>query len=114
MDGTRSAARWEQAVQTGGSYWTVDRIACDPAIGQAVAEWTHFKSREGTVLRGDEWYTFDETSGLIEEIRAYYASPQAPGVSRLELHDFDYAAKGYALGPPTERYPREAIAGEGA
>jgi len=31
----------------------------------------------GKALRGDEWYEFDEHSGLISEIRAYYASPQA-------------------------------------
>ena len=34
-------------------------------------------------------------SGLIEEIRAYYASPQAEGLARLELQGFPYAERGY-------------------
>jgi methyltransferase len=101
------AAGWERAVATFGSYWTVDRIACDLEGRQAVAEWTHFKTGAGTMLRGDEWYVFDVGSGLIAEIRAYYASPQDPQLERLELHDFDYAGRGYALEPPAERYPRD-------
>jgi methyltransferase len=101
------AAGWQRAVATFGSYWTVDRILCDPDSGQAVAEWTHFKTSAQTVLRGDEWYVFDRASGLIQEIRAYYASPQDPELERLELHGFDYAAQGYALEPPTELYPRD-------
>jgi hypothetical protein len=48
------------------------------------------------VLRGDEWYRFDPDSGLISEIRAYYASPQAAGLDRLELGGFPYAERGYA------------------
>jgi hypothetical protein len=48
------------------------------------------------VLRGDEWYHFDPDSGLITEIRAYYASPQAAGLDRLELAGYPYAERGYA------------------
>jgi hypothetical protein len=48
------------------------------------------------VLRGDEWYHFDPDSGLIAEIRAYYASPQATGLDRLELAGYPYAERGYA------------------
>jgi uncharacterized protein (DUF1330 family) len=92
--------RWKAAVETFGSCWTVDRVLCDPAAHLAVIEWTHFKTRRGTVLRGDEWYRFDPSSGLIEEIRAYYASPQDPRLSRLELEGFDYGTAGYPLQPP--------------
>jgi hypothetical protein len=66
-------------------------------------EWTHFKTLQGTVLRGDEWYDFDPESGLIREIRAYYASPQDPALERLELGGFDYAGRGYATAQPFER-----------
>jgi hypothetical protein len=68
-----------------------------------VIEWTHFKVFDDTVLRGDEWYEFDPDAGLIKEIRAYYASPQAPDLDRLELGGFDYAARSYAQRPPLDR-----------
>ncbi|MGH8990751.1 MAG: DUF1330 domain-containing protein [Acidimicrobiia bacterium] len=97
---TTIGQKWHKAVQTIGSYWTIDRILCDPDNRQAVIEWTHFKTKDGKVLRGDEWYVFDAATGLIAEIRAYYASPQDPSLDRLELGGYDYAGQGYALGPP--------------
>jgi hypothetical protein len=91
--------RWQAAVQSFGSYWTVDQFIGDPATRRAVIEWTHFKRKQGTVLRGDEWYVFSER-GLIQEIRAYYASPQDRGLTSLELGGFDYAGRGYPLKAP--------------
>ncbi|TDE09954.1 nuclear transport factor 2 family protein [Jiangella asiatica] len=102
------ARRWVHAVETLGSVWTIDQILTDPGGGRAAAEWTHFKTFTDTVLRGDEWYTFDPASGLITEIRAYYASPQAADTQRLELGGFDYAGRGYALQPPISRGERAA------
>jgi methyltransferase len=87
--------RWAWAVATLGSRWTVDEVICDPDTDRAVIEWTHVKARDGVVLRGDEWYRFDPVSGLIAEIRAYYASPQAADLPRLELEGFPYAERGY-------------------
>lgn len=52
------------------------------------------------MLRGAEWYVFDGPTGLIKELRAYYASPQGPGLERLELGGYDYRSRGYALAPP--------------
>ena len=46
---------------------------------EAVIEWTHWKRKQGTAQRGDEWYVFDDDSGLIKEIRAYYAAPAVQG-----------------------------------
>ena len=92
-------AKWRAAVQSLGSYWTVDQVVCDPARRRAVIEWTHFKRKQGVILRGDEWYEFSER-GLIEEIRAYYASPQDPSLRALELGGFDYAARGYPMKAP--------------
>lgn len=97
------AERWVAAVERFGSVWTVDQVITDQATGRAVIEWTHFKTYEGTILRGDEWYTFDATSGLIREIRAYYASPQDSSLDRLELGGFDYAGRGYPAEPPITR-----------
>ena len=97
------AQRWVNAVDRFGSVWTVDSIVTSPPTNRAVIEWTHFKVFEEKILRGDEWYEFDPDSGLIKEIRAYYASPQAPELDRLELGGFDYAARSYALTPPIQR-----------
>ena len=106
--GETIGAKWSWAVRTLGSHWTVDEIICDPDTDRAVIEWTHEKTKAGVVLRGDEWYHFDPDSGLITEIRAYYASPQAAGLDRLELAGYPYAERGYAAselacgGPPRD------------
>ena len=42
----------------------------------------------------------ESDSGRIEEIRAYYASPQDPSLKYLELGGFDYAGRGYPLAAP--------------
>lgn len=97
------AERWAQAVDTLGSCWSVDSFIGDADRGIAVIEWTHFKQFDGKVLRGDEWYVFDPESGLISEIRAYYASPQARELDRLELGDFSYGDRGYAMEPVLRR-----------
>lgn len=96
-------ARWHAAVQNLGSIWTVDQVVTDPETARAVIEWTHFKTFEGTVLRGDEWYIFDADSGLIREIRAYYASPQDKSLETLQLEGYDYAGLGYPVVPPFSR-----------
>ncbi|MFF0372050.1 nuclear transport factor 2 family protein [Micromonospora sp. NPDC005087] len=92
------ARRWAEAVEKLGSQWTIDRIAVDSERYVAVVEWTHFKVRDDVVLRGLEWHDIDPESGLIAEIRAFYASPQAPSLTRLELANFDYAGRGYPQG----------------
>lgn len=98
------AAGWVSAVRNLGSIWTIDRVLVDASRLQAVIEWTHFKTRQGIHLRGDEWYVFS-ARGLITEIRAYYAAPADAAQPRThELGDFDYTALGYPLGaPPVKR-----------
>ena len=100
--GLEIGRRWQAAVQTLGSYWTVDHFIGEPETRRAVIEWTHFKRKQDTMLRGDEWYLFSER-GLIQEIRAYYASPQDRGLSALELGGFDYEGRGYPLKAPPLR-----------
>ena len=97
------AERWADFVATKGSAWTIDRLVVIPDSDQAVIEWTHFKTAEGTVLRGDEWYLFDAESQLIREIRAYYASPVDQSLQQLELEGFDYEGRGYPLACPVPR-----------
>lgn len=93
------AERWHAAVRDIGSYWTVDQYIGEPQSRRAVIEWTHFKRKTGVILRGDEWYIFSER-GLIQEIRAYYASPQDQSLQRLEIGGFDYAERGYPMSAP--------------
>ncbi|MGH8229420.1 MAG: nuclear transport factor 2 family protein [Steroidobacteraceae bacterium] len=90
------ARKWCDAVTTLGSVWTIDQIICHPPTRRAVIEWSHFKRRDAVLLRGDEWYRFS-SRGLIEEIRAYYASPQDPAAKRLELEGLDYQGRGYPM-----------------
>lgn len=97
------ARRWVEAVAKLGSIWTVDNVIADPVAAIAVIEWSHFKTKPGSLLRGDEWYRFDPATGLISEIRAYYASPQTPELDMLELGGFDYEERGYPLHPPFSR-----------
>ena len=99
------AERWRDAVAAFGSYWTVDRLVVIPASWEAVMEWSHFKTRQGTLLRGIEWYQLDPASGLITEIRAYYATPQPDAPGHYELGGFDYAGRHYPMGPPAGARP---------
>src|SRR2546423_13989832 len=66
-----------------GSQWTIESVLVSSNGRQAAIEWTHWKRKLGAALRGDEWYVFDAGTGLITEIRAYYAAPapSGPGAS---------------------------------
>ncbi|WP_198318418.1 nuclear transport factor 2 family protein [Arthrobacter sp. YN] len=111
IGGRLIAERWAQFVATKGSAWTIDRLVVAPDSHQAVIEWTHYKTLEGAILRGDEWYIFDEETGLIKEIRAYYAAAQHSDVAVSELEGFDYAGRGYHLSCPIPRQPTSSTPG---
>ncbi len=82
------------AVLNFGAFWTIDRIVCDPGTAQAATEWTLENRSIGTLLRGSEWYTF-AANGVLQEVRAYLASPPHRDRRRHELGGFDYATLGY-------------------
>lgn len=94
------AEKWCDAVKNLGSHWTIDRMLIDPVKNEAAIEWSHFKSKQNKILRGDEWYIFDPKTGLIREIRAYYASPQSPEFEVLQLEGYDYKGNGYPSSHP--------------
>lgn len=101
---TLIAENWAHFVATKGSAWSIERLVVDPRSHEAVIEWTHYKTREGQLLRGDEWYLFDPETELIREIRAYYACPFDPTADAHQLDGFDYAGRGYSLSaPPSAR-----------
>lgn len=91
------ASKWVWCVENLGSQWTIEKILCSSTAPEAVIEWTHWKRKANTALRGDEWYVFDRETGLISEIRAYYASPADSSVPIAELAGFDYRARSYHL-----------------
>lgn len=91
------ARQWIRCVRTLGSQWTIEKILVSHDSPEAVIEWTHWKNASATALRGDEWYRFDEQTGKIAEIRAYYAAPADRSAAINELHGFDYAGRGYHL-----------------
>ncbi|MEV0440614.1 nuclear transport factor 2 family protein [Streptomyces spectabilis] len=87
--------RWGADVRANGSHWAVDAVYADEHTRTAVCEWTAFKPRLGKVLRGAEVYRFDDT-GLIDEVRIYYASPRDDTRDANELEGFPYADRGFA------------------
>jgi ketosteroid isomerase-like protein len=98
--------KWLWCVENLGSQWTIEKILVSHDSPEAVIEWTHWKRKFATAQRGDEWYVFCPDTGLIKEIRAYYAAPAVQdtkdlpvvdGTAMGELVDFDYAARGYHL-----------------
>lgn len=91
---------WVWCVENLGSKWTIEKVLAAPDGREAVIEWTHWKTKVGEVLRGDEWYIFNDDGTRILEIRAYYASPVDKGQKVNGLHQFDYAGRGYTTTPP--------------
>jgi ketosteroid isomerase-like protein len=94
------AEGWGWCVETLGSKWTIEKVLCTADGREGVIEWTHWKTAIGEVLRGDEWYVFNDDISRIVEIRAYYASPVDKSAPVNKLHEFDYEKRGYHLGPP--------------
>jgi hypothetical protein len=103
------ARQWIWCVENLGSRWTIEKVLIGADSNEAVIEWTHWKRKFSTAQRGDEWYVFDPSSGLIREIRAYYAAPavtdtaalpQVRGTYMGELVEFDYAGRGYHVDTP--------------
>jgi ketosteroid isomerase-like protein len=91
---------WVWCVETLGSQWTIEKVLLsEGGKPEAVIEWTHWKAKDKTALRGDEWYCFNEDCTLISEIRAYYASSATRDVPINELAGFDYVGRGYHLKP---------------
>ncbi|WP_417447287.1 nuclear transport factor 2 family protein [Kangiella sp.] len=96
------ATKWIWCVETLGSQWTIENMVVSEDGKQAVIEWTHWKTSIGEALRGDEWYCFDEETGLITEIRAYYASPVDKAEPINKLVEFDYVGRGYNMQPKSK------------
>lgn len=110
-EGARTIAEnWRRLVLTIGSAWSIERLIAEPESLQAVIEWTHWKTALGGYLRGDEWYKFDPETGLITEIRAFYAA-RSDGRDAVTLDGYDYETEGYQMTPPVQRPHPDAADG---
>ena len=75
--------------------WTVDQLLVDVDRCAGALEWTRLSELHARLVRGVDWFVFEPTTYLIQEIRPYAAAPIHPDMTRQELLDFDYAARGY-------------------
>ena len=91
---------WIRAVETMGSKWSVEKVIAAADGHEAVIEWTHWKTALGEILRGDEWYVFNDDVTRIREIRAFYASGVDKAEKENRLVGFDYQGRGYSMKPP--------------
>ncbi len=57
--------------------------------------WTPVATGSAELLRGTEWYRFED--GLISEIRSYHNNFYLQARENRELRDFDYRGRGYRL-----------------
>ena len=66
---------------------------------EAVIEWSMSwvpkQTGQMELLRGSEWYIFEGSK--IKEIRSYHANFYLASTRNAELHDFDYAQRGYRV-----------------
>jgi hypothetical protein len=92
---------WARVVREKGNFWTVDQVLTDVERCAAVIEWTLFNGKRDRLIRGAEWYVFDQNTIRIQEIRWYRAGAPRSDIVRQELMDFDYAGRGY----PTLEHP---------
>lgn len=95
------ADNWVRCVKTLGSRWTIDHMLVSADGHEAVIEWTHWKTKTDQVLRGDEWYLFNDDITRIREVRAYYAAPADPQRQINKLQGYEYAQRGYAMEAPS-------------
>lgn len=99
--GEKIADMWVHCVKTLGSRWTIDRMLVGADGHEVVIEWTHWKTNTDQVLRGDEWYLFNDDITKIREVRAYYAAPVDPQRQINKLQGYEYEERGYAMEAPS-------------
>ena len=75
--------------------WTLDHaLVQEPeAVIEWSMRWTPPATGVAEVLRGSEWYLFEDD--LIAEIRSYHANHFLSDPKNRELWDFDYDGRGY-------------------
>ena len=102
--GEALANYWAKVGPKTQANWQLDHAVVQGE--EAVIEWSMrwVPAATGTpeILRGSEWYIFrqDPAKGgkdLIAEIRSYHNNFYLQNPVNRELHDFDYAERGYRV-----------------
>ena len=77
--------------------WALDHaiVEAPECVIEWSMRWVPPATGKAELLRGTEWYRFDD--GLISEIRSYHNNFYLQGPDNRELHDFDYRGRGYRL-----------------
>lgn len=80
--------------------WVLDHaLVQEPeAVIEWSMRWTPAATAQPEVLRGSEWYLFE--GARIREIRSYHNNFYLQAPENRELHDFDYAGRGYRVERP--------------
>ena len=86
---------WCKVAPTTQANWHLDHALVQES--EAVIEWSMRCVPPQTcaveILRGSEWYVFE--GERISEIRSYHCNYYLNALENRELHDFDYAGRGY-------------------
>ena len=88
---------WAKVAPRTQANWQLDHALVQES--EAVIEWSMAwvpaQTGQQELLRGSEWYLFRD--GLIAEIRSYHNNYYLQDPANRELHDFDYAGRGYRV-----------------
>ena len=88
---------WAKVAPRTRANWQLDHALVQEP--EAVIEWSMRwlppSRQEAELLRGSEWYVFDQ--GRIAEIRSYHNNFYLQNIANRELWDFDYAGRSYRL-----------------
>ncbi|XOV83161.1 MAG: nuclear transport factor 2 family protein [bacterium] len=96
--GARELANyWSKVAPRTQANWVLDHaLVREPeAVIEWSMSWVPVQTGEPQLLRGSEWYVFVEDK--IAEIRSYHNNYYLHSPANAELHDFDYAGRGYRL-----------------
>ena len=96
--GARELANyWSKVAPKTQANWVLDHaLVQEPeAVIEWSMSWVPAQTGEVQLLRGSEWYVFE--ADKIAEIRSYHNNYYLHSPANAELHDFDYAGRGYRL-----------------
>ncbi|MCG8492829.1 MAG: nuclear transport factor 2 family protein [Sneathiellales bacterium] len=92
---TGLANYWAKVGPKTQARWVLDHIIVQEP--EAVIEWSMSwippQTGRPEILRGSEWYLFEEDK--ILEIRSYHNNFYLQNPANRELHDYDYEGRGY-------------------
>jgi len=88
---------WAKVAPRTQANWALDHALVDEpeAVIEWSMQWVPAQTGAAELLRGSEWYLF--RNDKIAEIRSYHNNYFLQDPKNRELHDFDYAQRGYRI-----------------